>query len=208
MKNPKTTRAMKFNSPTFRALQLLVSCAVVVVIVSYILSIPGCEGLTGKSVVTTSDTVTVIKTDTTTYVVFKTKPQIRDSFIFLPAADIYIDTAAIIQKFFTKFFVVDTLSNDSVLTAVLFDTLYNNKISSRRFDFKINRPTTITQIVNNTTISPKDKPRFYVGGSLIMNKGLRLGAGPEIFYARKKQAIGCGYDLINQSISTRIYFKL
>lgn len=156
-------------------------------------------------------TKTEIKWDTITKEITTYVPEWKDRFI--PIRDTVwveshqdIDTAAILEDYFSSYYYSDVISNDSV-TITINDTISENKIKARNIKYDILYPT-IT-ITNETLINKRD---FYVG--------IGVGGTPDhfnyigaegLFKSKKRTAIGLGVGINNEFKFTmigKLYWKL
>ena len=117
--------------------------------------------------------------------------------------DMLIDTMAILQDYFSRYYYVDTIG-DSTFTAVIMDTVTQNRISSRRFIYKNLSPSTI--VTNTTTLKPKRK--LFVGG-MVGGNATQLSAGGGLMYqTRKDHAYSYMYDAVNNQHHVILYWKI
>jgi hypothetical protein len=103
--------------------------------------------------------------------------------------DVFIDTAKILEDFFSQYVYKDTQDHDSI-KFVINDTISKNQILSRDVKFTYVKPTiTITKYIN--------RREFYVGLG-IMGTPQRLSfVGPQLNYKDKKRnlfGLGIGID--------------
>ena len=150
-----------------------------------------------------SNTITRIIHDTAWYQLKeKQTPKPTDS---LPGiVPVLIDTAAILESYYKRYAYRDTLSDSSIVIAIA-DTVSENRITSRQFSYRIKRPEIIQEI-------RKENPRrnfLYAGAALSVNRNLISGFSSEVLLiAKNNNAYGVGYDLLNKSISARMYWKI
>jgi hypothetical protein len=94
---------------------------------------------------------------------------IRDSVAYPVLDTIPIDTGAILRSYFTAYYQEQVL-RDSLLEAVISDSLYQNRVIWRGFAYKILRPLTITE----KRTEPPARLQAYLGAELSAGKN---GAG-------------------------------
>jgi hypothetical protein len=125
----------------------------------------------------------------------------KDSVI--TTAPAVVDTASIIKWFYMTYVFCDTIS-DSNMTAVIIETVSQNKIIDRDFTYRWKRPVQITQIVQKT---PKN--RLYLGLFGGVNGQNSVSLGPEmIIITKKDHAYKLNADLINRGIEAGIHWKI
>lgn len=98
-----------------------------------------------------------------------------------------VDTGAIIRNYFSKYFISDTLANDSNLLVVVEDTLFSNKIISRKKIIERNFPT-IKWTITNTQVKYYDG--LFLGG--LINGS---DAAITLDWQKNKHQFGAGYSL-------------
>lgn len=98
-----------------------------------------------------------------------------------------------------------TLVDDSILTATLWDTVSENRLLNRKFEYKINRAQTV--VVN--TIAPAAKPTLgvFVGASAY-KMPIGYSVGPSVMLAYKETALAYQYDLVNGVHQMTYFFKI
>ena len=118
-----------------------------------------------------------------------------------------IDTNAILSDYYAKYYFVDTLSLDTLGYVLVADTVSQNKIASRKVNYKVNIP----KITIEKTIYLNER-EFYYGIGLAGNPKQLNYLGAEILYrTKKKQAYGLGIGVNQQFqpvISGRIFWKI
>ena len=121
-----------------------------------------------------------------------------------------VDTAAILQDYYTQYVYQDTLDLDTLGSVTVIDTVSQNKIQSRQFTSNILIPT--TTITNTTYINDKG---FYYGVSLGVNHQILHSVSGEVLYKTNRNMIygvglGLGSDsqLLSPVISGRVYWKI
>jgi hypothetical protein len=118
-----------------------------------------------------------------------------------------IDTSAILNDYYSKYYYEDTLSLDTLGYVLVKDTISKNNITSRNIDYKV----LIPKITIEKTII-LNKREFYTGFGVIGNLDQLNYIGVEGLYRTKKnQAFGLGIG-VNQNlipvVSGRMYWKL
>lgn len=121
-----------------------------------------------------------------------------------------VDTAAILQDYYTQYVYQDTLDLDTLGSVTVIDTVSQNKIQSRQFTSNILIPT--KTITNTTYINDKG---FYYGAGLGVNKLMLHSVSGEVLYKTKRNTIygvglGLGRDnnLLSPVISGKVYWKI
>lgn len=100
-----------------------------------------------------------------------------------------MDTAMIglaIRNYFASFTYSQTIQ-DSSLRATIFDSISQNRVMARRFNYAWLKP---IKTVESTTVTPPapQKFGFYAGGFVDYNKNA-LGIGPKISFETKKNLV-------------------
>jgi hypothetical protein len=118
-----------------------------------------------------------------------------------------VDTNAILSDYYAKYYFVDTLSLDTLGYVLVEDTVTQNKIASRKVNYKVNIP----KITIEKTIYVNER-EFYYGLGLAGNPKQLNYLGAEMLYrTKKKQAYGLGVG-VNQNfqpvITGRIFWKI
>ena len=118
-----------------------------------------------------------------------------------------VDTSAILNDYYSKYYYEDTLSLDTLGYVLVKDTINKNKIVSRNIDYKL----LIPKITIEKTII-LNKREFYTGFGITGNIDQLNYIGVEGLYrTKKKQAFGLGIG-VNQYfipvISGRMYWKI
>ena len=182
---------------------------IIVVLVVVILLLRWCSSspIPEPEVITTTE----IKWDTITKEITHYIPEWNDRFISVRdtvwiESHRDIDTAAILEDYFSSYYYSDVISDDSV-TITINDTISENKIKSRNIKYDILYPT-IT-ITNETFINKRD---FYVGigvGGTTDNFNYIGAEG--LFKSKRRTAIGLGVGINNDFKFTmigKLYWKL
>ena len=118
-----------------------------------------------------------------------------------------VDTSAILNDYYSKYYYEDTLSLDTLGYVLVKDTISKNNITSRNIDYKVFIP----KITIEKTII-LNKREFYTGFGVTGNLDQLNYIGVEGLYrTKKKQAFGLGVG-VNQNlipvVSGRMYWKL
>lgn len=132
---------------------------------------------------------------------------IKDSSNHIKSYDFIIDTAEIIRKYFTVRFVTDTIRNDTLLF-VINDTLFNNKITSRKTQYRLLQP--YKTIITNTISIPSTVSQngFYLGTFLGFHSSQVQSVGVEANYVTHKLNYGLGYDFKNNAVTGKLLLRL
>jgi len=112
-----------------------------------------------------------------------------------------------IALFLVKFY-SDTLINDSNLTAILKDTVFQNSLQGRFFEYRINRP---THIINNTTINNYKTSSWLIGlqANIPFTNDFRPGLMFSVDRQIKSNKIySLSYDPFNKITGFGIKFKV
>jgi hypothetical protein len=110
-------------------------------------------------------------------------PVYIDSIIYLPAN---IDTALILSQYFNRLYYVDTIYREGNFMAVVKDSVSNNRIVYRAFDFQNLRPTAI--YTTNIRHQEYNIPPFGLGVEGIFNSQ-RFYVGPAMYYMTKNHQV-------------------
>ncbi len=120
-----------------------------------------------------------------------------------------VDTPAILATHFSKYPYNDTLKNDSIAFIAVFDTIYQNKIYNRRWEYKDLTPAVINQtnIIYDTC---QQCSQFNLGfGGLIGGYTDKFGVGPSILLTtNKKSSYSLSYDVVNKIAYFGIYWNI
>lgn len=118
-----------------------------------------------------------------------------------------VDTLAILQDYYKKYFYDNTYPIDSIGNVTVKDTISQNKLISRSLIFDYEIP------IIRETITVKDKPktRFYMGGGMNLNNSL-YASGLIITKKDRIFTINGGISTINSDltpyIGAGIYFRI
>lgn len=120
---------------------------------------------------------------------------------------LHIDTGAIIRNYFMVRFVTDTIRNDTLLF-VINDTLFNNKITSRKTQYRLLQP--YKTIITNTISIPSTVSQngFYLGTFLGFHSSQVQCVGVEANYVTHKLNYGLGYDFKNNAVTGKLLLRL
>jgi len=125
-------------------------------------------------------------------------------------AQLSVDTLAILQNYFNKQPLLDSLVlDDSLGVVTVYDTLSQNKLYSRKWDANINK----VKINNTIIVVPEPKMEYYLGGVIGLDKQNIINfAGPTLLIKNKRNqtfSVGAGYSN-NKSVTIQggIYWKL
>jgi len=139
-------------------------------------------------------TITYVK-DTNTHT--HTSTTIYTNPIFTVNPEIPVDTQKIISMYFTKYLAVDSLQ-DSLVKIKIIDTLFNNKITYRQYNYNFIKPYQVIKtytVTNNFT----DSKGFYFGLFTGFNRQIN-SFGAQAFYFKNNKAFGTGWDFLNKSV--------
>lgn len=151
-----------------------------------------------------NDTIIEYHTDTTTDTIVQTKFKVRKvvevDTIEVPKdssrlAEAYIQIYA---DFFRKNYYKDTVKDDTSATIILNEIVTENSIKYRRTNFTNNRPTKVVK--NITTI---DRKNWYFGID-----ASPVSLTPSVLYERNNIMFGGGYDIMNNTIQGKFYYKI
>jgi len=159
-------------------------------------------------------TTTVIHTRDTvwdtirlTSVVYKPLPK-ETIWVEVPAD---IDTNEILKRYYAKLYYEDILKDDTSAYIFIKDTITQNSIYTREWEFINRRPT----IINTTTTinqydTCKDCKRFNMGfgGFLGGNSGTFQAGVSMMLQTNKKSAYTVSYDVINKTGNIGIYWTI
>jgi len=149
---------------------------------------------TGTKTVETVKTITV-PGDSIPYPVPVPVPVAYDSIIYKDSL-VYaaVDTAAILRRYFTKYFYEDTI-RDSTFLAILREVVTENRIVDRRLDVQNLRPQAITYA---TTVI-NSEPRLFIGPAISYDGS--IGLGGSVMYLKANNAYQVTGDISNRSIT-------
>lgn len=131
--------------------------------------------------------------------------RILDSIFYPVQEDVCVDTAEIIRQYFTAYYQTQTL-RDSLLEAVIEDTLFANHITWRGFSYKILKPVSITE----RKIIPEKRFHLYAGGDVSMHKN-SFGLSPMLLLTDKSgQAYHIRSDVFmpQPNFALGVHFKI
>lgn len=169
----------------------------------------------GKIVKIAGKSYTIIKHDIDTVVVPVNQIVYRDGKDIHTETTVYkivpsnVDTNDILKNYYSQIIYKDTLKlNDSLGYVSVVDTIFNNSISSRKWESHVNK-----FIVKEVTIVKElPKNQFFVGGFGGYNSQLNsIYLGPSIMLKNKKEnainlgiAVGTGKEVLIQGSIYRI----
>jgi len=124
----------------------------------------------------------------------------KDNFIY-KERKVYVDsiitdtviTKELIEKYIANYYYIDTLVNDSSLMFIIKDTISQNRIIYRSYDYQ----------QSSLFTSEAQKGRIFLGGYMGVNT-----YGISSFYIRKKTAFSLNYNFKNKAVSVGIAFKI
>tara|TARA_R110000803_G_scaffold42036_1_gene90220 strand:+ start:737 stop:1345 length:609 start_codon:yes stop_codon:yes gene_type:complete len=195
----------------FNNIQTLLIVALVIIII-LLRSCNGGGNSVGPKIVTTIETkYDTIQTIKETYVPkWKTKTVTKVITNTITEVDTFqqpIDTLAILQDYYTKYFYQDTIQIDTIGYAIINDTITKNSIFSRDIKTSITFPT--------TTITDKiylNKIEFYAGLGVVGGLNQLNYIGGEVLLRTRKRTIyglGLGIDQsLQPALSGRMYWKI
>ena len=141
----------------------------------------------------------------------------KDSFIYetihvpVPQDGVIVDTMAILQDYFNKLVYNDTITDDSTYTAIIRDTISQNRIQHRDFVLNITQPTIINTTINKTVIDtcPDPRSKLFLGLRVGGNQN-QAGVGPSVLFIPKNEhaTLGYDYDLVNKTHNISVHKKL
>lgn len=140
--------------------------------------------------------------DTITYHDTVYKPIVRYKYIV--KRDSVIDTVFVIKDYFTKYFYSDVILNDSNGFIRVMDTLYQNRIISRKTSMKL----TPTTIYVTKKINAELHNHFYIGGGVGGSLNSFGIDGCIMFINKKNRAYELSYDIINKEVRVGVMFKI
>jgi hypothetical protein len=118
--------------------------------------------------------------------------------------DSFIDTVFIIKDYNTKYFYSDVILNDLRGVITVMDTIYQNRIKSRRIDLKLHEKV----IYRTKLLAPDKRTRFLYGGGVngwSDKFGFDVGVGLKF----KSDNIGLiTYDPINRAVKINYFLSL
>jgi hypothetical protein len=139
----------------------------------------------GNTITDTTFTTQIMPGDSVPYEVqvHVPVPVYIDSLVYLEGD---IDTAAILADYFRKYYYSDTIYRDGNFMAVVRDSVSNNRIVYRAFDFQNLRPTAI--YTTNIRHQEYNIPPFGIGVEGIFNSQ-RFYVGPAVYYMTRNHQV-------------------
>lgn len=118
-----------------------------------------------------------------------------------------VDTAKILKDYYTKYYQVDTLKNDTSALIIVKDTISQNRTQSRQWEFVNNRP---TQIINKYYTYVENKPFNLHFGGFIGGRPDMFLCGPSIMVTTNKHlTIGISGGLSTDNpVNDKLYFGI
>jgi hypothetical protein len=107
-----------------------------------------------------------------------------------------IDTIEVIQDYVNKHYYCDTLLNDSLAFIVVMDSVSQNKIYSRSFEYRNRRPIAI----NQTIITTGSSAFRFGAGAYIGGNSNSFSAGVIFSASKDKNVFISGYDFIEKKV--------
>lgn len=158
---------------------------------------------------TISDTLTVQKWDSATKEISVPKPYPVPGATVIVEVPQDVDTAAILQKYFNKYYYEQTFS-DTNLRATVKDTVTQNSIAHRTFTYQWIKPTSTTTIINKPVEVPKKRMALYAGGFAGASTiGDNAGFGPSLSLQTKKRTMyDINYDILLRRVEIGAKIKL
>ncbi len=117
-----------------------------------------------------------------------------------------VDTTAILKDYFSRHYYADTLANDTNALIIVYDTISQNKIISRKPVIEI-----FTHLIKQTTIQKVPamaKPMIYAGIGVGRNPNQFGLTGNVLYISRKDNAYSLSYDLLNHNLYFSMYWKI
>jgi len=155
------------------------------------------------------DTTKTVRVDSFAYPVSVYKPMAvpANNFIFAFGSRLSrADSLKIFNVFFSRYYYIDTLVNDTNALLILEDSVYQNQIVWRKKTFQIFPKTVFqTRFVNVAA----DPSRKFFAGVGVGRKPTEFSLSPSLMYISKREnAYTLSYDLINQDIYFTIFWKI
>jgi hypothetical protein len=193
----------EYFNPIFSNLKNIVILALIIIILLLNLCAPKPDNQDGDVKIVTKTTYRTIEKKTPVYVPkWRTRIITEIDSILTP-----VDSAKILEDYFTKYSYADTIKIDTVGILVIADTVYKNQIYTRQSYLNIKYPTTtITKTIY------VNKREFYGGVGVAGDPTQLSYAGLEVLYKnKKKQVYGLGIGVsqrIQPVFTGRVYWKL
>jgi hypothetical protein len=118
----------------------------------------------------------------------------------------YIDSnycKQLVLQFYARNLYQDTIFSDSSGLLVIWDTVWQNELCKRKFEFKQNRET----LIISKEVSQSPKYRLFVGAKCGV-EGVGLNIIPAVLCEHKNTIYQLGYDFKNKTPMVGMYFKI
>ena len=138
------------------------------------------------------DTVMITKTD------YVPVPETIIKNIYIPAN---IDTAKIIETYFSTLHYSDTLIDDTTALIIVKDSISENRLFSRSWEFQNRQPVQIITTVNQVN----SKLRIGVG-ACISAGNTNFGFAPSVIISKNKSNFTISYDLVQKNGGVGYYY--
>lgn len=117
-----------------------------------------------------------------------------------------IDTMAILEDYFAKYFYNDTLMDDSSAYIQLMAHTWQNRLYYDSLLFQNRR----VKAINTTIINPvpQEKLKVYIGGGTGIGSTRLSFTGDLLFIPPKGYALSGGYDFLNREVMVKAYIPV
>jgi hypothetical protein len=115
-----------------------------------------------------------------------------------------VDTAKIIEDYFSKLYYCDTLINDTTALIVVRDSLMQNRIVSRSWEFQNRRP--VQLITTLTPVVPERNKLKFGAGLAIGGNRQNFELAPGIILNKNRSTFTLSYDLYCRSLRLGYYY--
>lgn len=159
--------------------------------------------MSGDPATVKTDTIVTIQKEVRVDTVIKTvytKPEVVKEYIKIPPGE--IDTLAILKGYYTKRVFTDTVE-DSCSRLIINDTVYMNSIISRELKNACFQKTITIKETKEIIKYPEEKPYISAG----VSSSFKSVYG-NVYYTRKKNTFGAGFDPINRSFIFSYQYKI
>jgi hypothetical protein len=114
------------------------------------------------------------------------------------------DTAKIIEDYFSKLYYSDTLINDTTALIIVKDSVLQNRIVSRSWEFQNRRP---VQLITTLTPVVPERNKLKFGAGLAIGGNMQnFELAPGIILNKNKTAFTLSYDLYCRSLRIGYYY--